>query len=214
MRAIVAAVMAVWLIASHAQSGLPRLELDPAAPQTRSNKAVDGFWGWLLVTAEDDLLEALEPPSKGISRSTSSPTVSVGDALLLAIFYANPALRSDRTGEVQCDVQVIQPDGVVSMDEKGQSCFKGSLEAGKEGLYMPGLILRFTGGPADPEGEWNVRVSLKDVVRGAEISLQRAFVLTASRKSPSQTPNPSIERTSSTRLSRLAAAAHVERSVP
>ena len=167
--------MSTWLVGGGAQTGVPRLERDPTT-QTDSRKTVRDSSGWLVVAAEDDLIDRLEA-AVGIEHSSSTPSVNVGEPLLLVIFYANPGLRPDRTGDVRCDMKVIQPGGEVSTDKTDVGCFTGPLAEGEENLYRPGMIVRFTGEPADPKGEWEVRVTLRDVLREADILLRASFIL-------------------------------------
>jgi len=169
-----ALLLSTWLVGASAQTAVPRLERDPIA-QTDSRKTVRESSGWLLVVAEDNLLDRLEAPS--VEHTNGMPSVSVGEPLLVMIFHANPGLKSDRTGDVKCDLKVIQPDGAVSTDETGVACFKGPLADGEENLYLPGTIVRFTGDTTDPKGAWEVRVTMRDVVRGTEIPLRASFTL-------------------------------------
>jgi len=97
-------------------------------------------------------------------------SVRIGDPLLVVIYYSNPAVRVDRTADVQCDIKVTRPDGTVSLSKTGVPCLQGDLANGGENFYSPGLILRFTGEPIDPKVEWSVNASLRDMVRGTEIA--------------------------------------------
>jgi hypothetical protein len=144
---LLALLLSTWLVGASAQTAVPRLERDPTA-QTDSRKTVRESSGWLLVVAEDNLLDRLEASS--VEHTSDTPSVSVGEPLLVVIFYANPGLRSDRTGDVKCDLKVIQPNGAVSTVETGVACFKGPLAVGEENLYLPGMIVRSTGEPTDP----------------------------------------------------------------
>jgi hypothetical protein len=127
--------------------------------------------------AESRLADELKPPSAAAPNSGGVRSAHIGDPLLVVIYYSNPALGADRTADVQCDIKVTRPDGTVSLRKTGVPCLRGHFASGDENLYLPGLVLRFTGEPVDPKGEWSVNASLRDMVRGTEIALKTSFTL-------------------------------------
>jgi hypothetical protein len=160
------------LAAQGATIGLHR----DAAANTDSQKQVDGFWGWIIVTPDEDWEQKWSTPSSTTPYFSTTKDVKRGKNIFVLTFFANPKLDGDGKADITCDIEVVRPDGSFSTQEKGTVCFNGMLED-LTNMYLSTQVIGFIGEPQDLPGEWVVRVTLKDNVRKVTVPLRTSFVL-------------------------------------
>jgi len=149
-------------------------------PDTEARKSVDGFGGWLLVTAgkewtqQSDSLQAL-----ALASSRQATSVMPGDLISLPIFLLNPA-KDTHTGnvDVTCDVVFTRPDG---KREKSYSfkCLDGPF-SGENSAHVINTVIEFVGEPGDPPGTWTVDAVINDRAGGIKLKLHTTFELGSS----------------------------------
>lgn len=171
-----ACIIFLAVLAACAEEGLRLGEL---GPNTDSRKALFGFSGWLLLTTDVDWRK------KWGTSATTAPkpdgdeaqAVAKGKHLFALTFFSNPPLNTDGKADVSCDLEVLKPDGSASFRQTDAVCFKGAIKGSAYNPLLSSAIIDFVGDPQDPTGEWMVRVTLHDKVRGITLPLETVFTL-------------------------------------
>lgn len=144
---------------------------------TPSQRSVNGFGGWLVVTPDADWEAKWDTPKENIPSFTTSDVVRRGQTLTILVFLANPRLDTRRHTQVSCDVRVTRPDKTLSINEHGISCFDGILGGDPAAVFLSNLVIKFVGEPKDPVGIWLVDVTLHDVNANIDVPLKATFEL-------------------------------------
>jgi hypothetical protein len=144
-------------------------------PDTASQKSVNGVAGMLLVTSDDNWEAKWNTSPETVPHFTEAHTVVVGKALHILTFIGDPTRSSDGTVHITCDFSMQKPDGTYSVQKKDVECLSGPIS--QSTLYLSKIVLGFLGEKNDPPGKWIVRLTLKDLVKGAIIPLQTTFIL-------------------------------------
>ncbi|MET0378283.1 MAG: hypothetical protein ABW049_04750 [Spongiibacteraceae bacterium] len=147
----------------------------PAA-DTDDRKSVDGFGGWVVVTSDANWKEKWETPSDTTPSFTLAKNIRRDEQIFVLTFLANPPLSTDGRAEVMCDIEIIKPNGEPSTHQENVACFKASTIDPRL-TYLSAAVIEFTSDQDDPSGEWSVRITLRDTVRGVALPLQTSFVL-------------------------------------
>ncbi len=147
------------------------------APNTDNRKSVQGFGGWLIVTRDPDWEKEWNTPSDHEPAITVIREVKVGEVIAMLPMIGNPKQHENGVVHVYCDILITRPDDSISLDEKGLNCFTAKLDGSPRGVLLSGIIPKFIGEEADPKGVWKVNMVLRDMVRGAEVSLNTQFTL-------------------------------------
>ncbi len=166
----------------------------------------NGFGAWLVLTADPELQAAETAPLEAVPAIGSDNLVTVGGKLSIFAFLLAPGRAEDGAPALTCDVRVEGPDGSVMMDETGMDCLtpaaaaaetETGTESGAEtgtgagagagagaagGDATPVLVkssvrLDFAAEAGDPPGMWQVRMVVRDTVKGASLELSDAFIL-------------------------------------
>ncbi len=145
--------------------------------ETESMKSKDDFGGSLLVTVDENWQEKWHTPPETKPTFKKAETVPYGKKVFVLIFFANPKLNEQGNANVQCDLQIAAPTGKVSLDQKNVTCYAGKIKGRLSNLYLSAPVIAFSGDPGDPTGNWEVKVVLRDAVRGVELPLRSTFGL-------------------------------------
>ena len=148
-------------------------------PDTESRKSSNGFAGWLLTTSDPDWEAKWNTPEHETPAFTGTETVRKGETIYTLIFVVNPKPDAKGEANVMCDIKVTRPDKTTSVDAKDVDCLKGKMEGNQYAMRLAAPVIGFVGEPADPVGTWLVDVTLRDVPRGATMSLHTSFELLA-----------------------------------
>lgn len=146
-------------------------------PETEARRSLNGFAGSLLVTSDADWREKWNTPASTVPHFREATSAARGQQIFILIFFSNPALGADHRASLSCDLDVMRPDGTVSMHQTGVVCYQDEIKGGPYNTYLAAPVIGFTGDAADPAGTWTVRVSLKDNVRDTVLPLKTSFVL-------------------------------------
>lgn len=146
-------------------------------PETPDRRAVDGFAGHLLITADKDWEQKWNTPPETTPEFTSADSVQMGGELQVLIFFSNPRRAPDGNVRIRCDLQVIKPDGSFSMDARDLVCFEHPVPGNLTQVFLTEQSLRFVAEPGDPPGRWTVLVVLRDTQRDSEVPLRASFEL-------------------------------------
>ena len=152
-----------------------------AVEETESQKGIEGFGGWVLVTPDQDWEEKWNTPYDTIPHYNTTSTVVVGERVMTLIFFSNPAVDSDGMAVIRCDLRVTRPDGSVSVDVKDEECYRGPILGDPHALRLSNGLVGFVGEDDDERGEWITDVRLTDVVRGVSLTLRTRFTLVDSK---------------------------------
>jgi hypothetical protein len=150
--------------------------LETAAPAV-AGPSPGRFNGWIVVTSDPDWKAKWEKPGEAMPPFTEVRTVPRNGHAHGLIFFQGPELTGAGNAKVNCDIDLIRPNGSSSIHEPGTLCFLGPLENKARGVYLADPVIEFTGEAKDPPGEWQVRVTLKDAVSHVEVPLKASFVL-------------------------------------
>ena len=145
--------------------------------ESESQKSKEDFGGWVLVTPDADWEEKWETPVDVTPHYSLTSSVSVGETIMLLIFYANPALDETEIAEVRCDLKMMRPSGTISIEIKDVECYRGPIVGDPHALRLSNGLLGFVGEEDDERGEWIADIVLTDVVRGVSLNLRTRFLL-------------------------------------
>lgn len=165
-----------WTVASSAEVGWRDDDGRPV-PDSASQKTVDGFGAWVIVTPDQDWEAKWNTPAENAPGFSIADEVELGQSVTILVFFANPRTDTKGSIKVSCDLLVTRPDGSTSMDEKGVDCASGPLLGAPENVRLTNLVLKFVGEPNDPPGKWVVDVAVRDDNANASVPLQTSFVL-------------------------------------
>jgi len=175
-RAVLALALLFVAVPVLAQQGGWRDDKSTLIPNTETRKSAGGFAGSILVTPDQDWSKKWNTPGKVTPRFPEAGTIPRGKKVWVLIFFANPKLDADGNSHITCDLRFVKPDGSVSFDKKGMTCFKGRLGGDPHLVYLASPA-EFVGDPGDPQGTWRVAARVRDVKRGTELTLLTAFTL-------------------------------------
>ncbi len=147
------------------------------APETPSQKSLNGFGGWLLVTPDKDWQAKWDTPREHTPSFNEAKKVKLGEELTILPFFSNPKLTKDKKFEILCDIRVEQPNGEPSIDEKNIPCASGEIHDDPRAVYLTHAVIKYIGEPGDKFGEWKVYVNLLDKNRGVSLNLMSSFEL-------------------------------------
>lgn len=150
-----------------------------AIGETPDRRSVDGFGGHLLVTADKDWREKWNTPPETTPEFSQAESVGPGGEVQILIFFGNPRRGADNAVRVNCDLQVIRPDGTFAANEQNLRCFDRPVPGPLNNIFMTDVSLKFIAEPDDPSGRWTVRAVLRDTLRDSEVPLEASFVLDA-----------------------------------
>jgi hypothetical protein len=148
-----------------------------AIADTPASKSKDGFSAMLLVTSDADWEAKWNTPREVTPHFSEASEVSAGGKLFILTFLGNPGVNANGETNVECDIVVSRPDGSRSVDLKDAACFKVKLSVEPRSVFMTNAHMEFLAEPDDPRGTWQVRVVMKDRVKGVELPLETAFTL-------------------------------------
>jgi hypothetical protein len=147
-------------------------------PESDSQRSIDGFAGLLVVTPDENWYEKWNTPPETIPEFTSAKTpIRNGDKVFFLTVLSNPGTNSEGKADVWCDMNIVRPDGTVSLNETDKPCFQATLAGGSHNLYLSELVAGFLAEPKDIRGKWVVSVTLKDKIRGVSLALKNSFVV-------------------------------------
>jgi hypothetical protein len=146
-------------------------------PDRPSQKSVNGFGGWLLVTPDEDWEAKWNTPHDNIPKFREADTVTIGQHLFILIFIAGPARTKSGDVNITCDIEVQRPDHTYSTRETNLACLEGHLQGPQYTLFLSQQILGFVGEKTDPPGKWFVRIVLKDTIKHVILPLETSFTL-------------------------------------
>lgn len=147
-------------------------------PDTDLRKSVDGFAGYLLVTADADWYAKWNTPLETVPQIPEAEEVAVGGRLSTLIIIANPRPDDDGRVRVKCDLRVTRPDGSTSVDASDIDCLAGVTKAGEaQYLRLAQPVLEFVAEPDDLPGVWRTDVTVRDVNGGREMTLTARVTL-------------------------------------
>ena len=147
------------------------------APNTKNQKSVLGFGGWLLVTPDQNWEEKWNTPREHVPQFSEAQEVELGEKLTILPFFANPKLNDNNQFNILCDIKIIKPDKSFSINEVDVPCAQGRLEIDPMSIFLTQTVIEYIGEAGDPYGEWTVFFNLKDAVRNVEIPLETSFKL-------------------------------------
>jgi len=147
------------------------------APNTPSQKSLNGFGGWLLITPDKDWQAKWDTPKEHTPSFNEAKKVKLGEELTILPFFSNPKLTEDKKFEILCDIRVEQPDGKLSIDEKNIPCANGQIHGDPRAIYLTQAVITYIGEPGDKLGKWKVFVNLTDKNREVHLNLVSSFEL-------------------------------------
>lgn len=156
----------VWLDAQ----GQPATESD-------SSKSIDGFSGMLLVTPDKNWAEKWNTSPETVPHFSSASEVSEGNTLFMLTFFAGPGRDSAGKTNVLCDFAMIRPDGSRSIEQTDVSCFQVELKEDPSSVFLAPAVVGYLAEASDQRGTWVFHMTLKDKVRGVELSLKTSFLV-------------------------------------
>ncbi len=150
----------------------------PAAPPGATDRPMpDSLGGWILVTTDADWQAKWETAADTTPRFTSAHDLARGQKAFILIFLANPALDASGQADVTCDIQLVRPNGSISLHQPDAACLSGHIESDTHLTYLSAPVIGFIGEPGDPAGTWTIKVTLKDNHRHIQMPLQTTFNL-------------------------------------
>ena len=173
--AVAASLLAVG--PAHGQSGFWRDRSGKPVAETKSMKSAKGFGGSLFVTTDADWREKWDTPADTTPSFNRADVVPYGKKVFVLIFFSNPMLDAQGNANLRCDLQIDTPAGEVSFVQKDMSCHAGKIGGSLYNTYLSTPVIAFTGDPGDPVGRWEVKVVLRDAVRGVDLHLRTGFGL-------------------------------------
>jgi hypothetical protein len=147
------------------------------APNTDSQKSIEGFGGWLLVTPDKDWEQKWNTPAEITPSFSVAEEVEIGEELTILPFYVNPKLNDDKSLNILCDVSVQKPDGSYTFNEKGIVCATGIFQGDLNNVLLASTIVKYIAEDGDLFGEWIVRFKFTDTLRNISVPLKTSFTL-------------------------------------
>ncbi|MBU0688653.1 MAG: hypothetical protein KJ850_10000 [Gammaproteobacteria bacterium] len=148
-----------------------------AQPDSDSRKALNGFGGWLLVTSDNDWPTKWQTQPDAIPHFSMADTITKGQPLYALTFFSNPKLNDHGDADISCDIELRKPDGSASFQQTDTTCFKGTLQGQPNYLYLSAPTIKFIGEQNDPNGVWQVNITLKDNIGHTNLPLKTSFIL-------------------------------------
>lgn len=167
------------LLACHAQAE-PGYWRDPdgrAVQESESMKSKDDFGGSLLAITDEDWEKKWNTPPKTRPNFNKAGVVPYGKKVFILTLFSNPMRDNVGNANVQCDLELTDPSGKVSISQKDMKCFFGQIAGSPDSLYLSLPVIAFSGDPGDPPGTWVVEVKLQDAIRKVELPLRTTFQL-------------------------------------
>ena len=158
------------------------------ASNTKNQKSISGFGGWLLVTPDKDWEEKWNTPKENIPHFSEAEEVELGEELTILPFFANPKLDENKNFSILCDIKIIKPDGSFSINEVNIPCAQGVLETDPMSIFLTQTVIKYIGEKGDPYGMWTVYFNMKDALRNIEVPLETSFKLVKSEANKSIQP--------------------------
>lgn len=146
-------------------------------PDTPSRRAVSGFGGWVITTADPDWAKKWEAGPQSIPPFNEVKALKRGVTAYTLIFFANAKETRQSAVKLACDIKVTRPDGSESFSEENVECFDGKLRGPRGAMSLAVPVISFLGEPDDPAGLWRVDVVLRDTVGKVELKLRSSFTL-------------------------------------
>jgi len=173
-------LVAVCAVTAWASPGDHRVWLQDGSPVADSDarKSVNGFGASMIVTTDPDWEGKWNTPAEVTPTFSAVHDLKRGEQATILVFFANPALDAAGTADVTCDVRVIRPDRQV-VEDRGMSALAGPLSGPPTNTFLAENVIRFTGEPEDPLGEWVVEVVVHDNHRRVAVPLRTTFTLSA-----------------------------------
>jgi hypothetical protein len=162
---------------AQAQTGFWKGRNGEPVAETESMKSKDDFAGSLVVTPDADWKEKWNTPPETQPSFQKADVVPYGKKVFVLIFFSNPRLDAQGDANVQCDLQIVAPTGASALAQKNVPCYRGKIKGNLYHLYLSDPVIAFSGDPGDPAGTWEVKVLLRDAVRGTELPLRTTFGL-------------------------------------
>ncbi len=146
-------------------------------PNSDEMKSIGGFGGWLVVTPDPDWEKEWYTPSEHSPNFVTVDKVKVGEVLAILPLFVNPKPDAGGIVRIQCDIRIIRPNQTISLDEKNLDCFTYKLTRDPRSVWLSAIIPKYVGEAADPKGNWQVELILRDMVRKVEVPLKTSFTL-------------------------------------
>lgn len=160
-------------------------------PNTDNIKSVNGFGGWLIITADSNWEEKWNTPSYVSPDFSEADSVNYGQKITILTFFINPKLSDAGTANITCGVKVIRPDKTVSIDQQNIECMKNVEIMNPRNVHLSPVYIYFIAENGDPPGKWEVEVNINDINRGAFIPLKSSFTLNKAANKSLNTDAPS-----------------------
>lgn len=144
-------------------------------PNSDSKKWVNGFGGWLLITSDENWREKWNSSEGTTPVFTETDRVELGGQISILTLFKNPQVDENNRININCDIRLLQPDGMVAFSEKDIECAKGELTGRRENVRLAYTVIEFLGELGDPYGIWRIEVTLTDEIAGVAISLKNRF---------------------------------------
>ena len=145
--------------------------------ETEALKSKDDFAGMVIVTSDANWEEKWATPANVVPEFKEVRTLPKNEKAFVLIFFSNPKVSTEGRADVGCDIRITGPDGSIPMDQRDTVCYQGAFKGASTNLYLSAPVIGFVGEAADPAGKWTVSVTLKDRLRGTELSLNTSFML-------------------------------------
>ncbi len=144
---------------------------------TESQKWIEGFGGWLIVTSDRDWKEKWNNPEGDIPVFRETRDVELGEKITVLTLFKNPQVDQNNRIDITCDIKITRPDGSISYDENDIECAREDLIGRRDNVRLGHAIIDFIGELGDPYGFWVVEVTLKDNNANIVIPLKNSFEL-------------------------------------
>lgn len=142
-------------------------------PESDSMKSSQGFGGSVILTPDADWREKWARPEQ--PHFTTTGEVQLGGSIMALVFFTNPARDEKGNIRILCDYLLLRPDGSVSQELTDATCAAGPLQGSPRNVRLVDQLVGFTGESTDPEGNWVLKVRLRDTIRGASVDLRTSF---------------------------------------
>lgn len=146
-------------------------------PDSDARKMQNGFGGWLLVTSDNDWQAKWETQPDTTPHFSQAENITKGEPVYVLTFFSNPGLDDQGAADISCDIDLHKPDGSASFEENDATCFKGALKGEPGYLYLSAPVIKFIGEQNDPDGTWQVNITLKDNIGHTSLPLKTSFIL-------------------------------------
>ncbi len=144
---------------------------------TESQKWINGFGGWLIVTSDQNWREKWNTPEIGTPVFTEAKYVELGEKITILTLFKNPQVDINNHINLTCDIKITKPDGTVSYEKNDIGCAAEELVGSRENVRLSHVIIDYIGELGDPYGLWVVEVTLNDNNANVSIPLKNSFEL-------------------------------------